>query len=116
MLRWPPKPIGGLGILAYEAEMFFGLVAIALDADRFGRLGGLLLKNAVVESAVLHARGLCGIFLNEGRKDEVMLKTLLLKYQPGSEEERKIDNAPRQGSERPMVKRATLGLLASPSI
>jgi hypothetical protein len=54
--------------------MFFGTAEIVLDRERFDRLGLLILKNAVVEDAVLHARNLCDVFLDiRNKKDDIIL-------------------------------------------
>lgn len=68
-------PVDPLETIEYEAGMFFGTVDIVLnDLHRFEEL---LLRNAVVEDAVLHARNLCGVFLEDNpRKDDIVLSQL----------------------------------------
>ena len=88
---WPPKPVDdGLKILGYEVQMFLGLVPIALDPERFRQPGERLLKYAVVESAGLHVRNVCGILLDKGDNREWKLRELL---KPDADQQRKIDDA-----------------------
>jgi hypothetical protein len=90
---WPPKPVDGLKILGYELQMFLGLVPIALDPDRFRQAGESLLKHAVVESAGLHVRNVCGILLDKGDNREWKLRELLSGYKPDAEQQRRIKDA-----------------------
>jgi hypothetical protein len=79
----PPAPVAPLETVEYEAGMFFG--ALEILRDRPELLAELVLKNAVVEDVVLHARSLCGVFLDEPRDDDIGLSTLFpdLRTNPG---------------------------------
>jgi hypothetical protein len=70
----PPAPVAPLETVEYEVGMFFGTLEILRDRPEV--LRELVLKNAVVEDAVLHARSLCGVFLDEPRDDDIGLSTL----------------------------------------
>jgi hypothetical protein len=87
---WPPKPVDGLKILGYEVQRFLGFVPLALDPDRFHKAGERLLKDAVVESACLHGRNVCGILLDLGDNREWKLRELLSGFKPDAEQQRKI--------------------------
>lgn len=73
---WPPIPVPPLDTVEYEAEMFFWAIAIALDPMRWAGIGNGW-RNAASENAVLHARNLCRMFLNNGEPGEIRLSEVL---------------------------------------
>jgi hypothetical protein len=70
----PPTPVEPLKTVAYEAGMFFG--ALEIIRHRSELLQELVLKNAVVENTVLHARSLCEVFLDKPRDKDIRLSKL----------------------------------------
>lgn len=64
-------------IIAYEVRMFRATYEIALNATRFGKLPKVY-ANAIEESAVLHTRILCDVFLSRrSGDDDIILRSLL---------------------------------------
>jgi hypothetical protein len=56
-------------VVAYEIRMFYATYEIALDPIAFGKLSKVY-ANAIEESAVLHTRILCDVFLSRGLGDD----------------------------------------------
>ena len=67
------------GIIEYEVKMFAAMYKVLCNPPAFARLP-YALKNAVEESAVLHARILCEIFLSRAQHepDNLPLSKLFL--------------------------------------
>jgi hypothetical protein len=64
-------------IIAYEVRMFKATYEIMLNPAAFARLQKKVLENAVEESAILHTRILCEIFLYSGTEpDDIALSKL----------------------------------------
>ena len=64
--------------IEYEVKMFYASYKKFFARSAYSRLP-YVLKNALEESAVLHTRILCDIFLNPRKqKDDIILKDLLL--------------------------------------
>ena len=79
--------------------MFFGAVDACTKIQPLDLNPSLkrLLTNAVVESALLHARTLCAIFLNEGRKSsDIRLESLIDPDALDPQQRRVIDDAVRK--------------------
>ena len=67
---------GPWGVLEYEVKMFDATYKIFFTRSTFTVLPTAL-QNAVEESAVLHTRNLCEIFLGPHEKDDIRLADLL---------------------------------------
>src|SRR6516225_4499627 len=75
-------------IFDYEAEMFFTMCSLLVTGNK--ELAGLShhVRNAIVESALLHTRQLVDILLSRGSgDDDINLTTLLGTSQPAQLEE-----------------------------
>jgi hypothetical protein len=66
-------PVSEHEIIEYEAGMFFRTFEMLFTQAE--RLDELALRNAVTEDALLHARNLCGVFLDgdRAREDDIVL-------------------------------------------
>lgn len=65
-------------VFDYEADMFFGLCELLADGDSTYANLPHRVKNAIVESALLHARQLVDILLSRGKEnDDINLSGLL---------------------------------------
>jgi|SRR5579863_117207 len=63
-------------IIAYEVRMFHATYETVLDPSELNKLPKVM-ANAIEESAVLHTRILCDVFLNKGMDpDDIQLSTL----------------------------------------
>jgi len=70
-------------IVAYEVRMFRATYAIMLDPVAIKALSKVF-ANAVEESAVLHTRILCDVFLsNSGGRDDIQLTKLFSNWRHG---------------------------------
>lgn len=89
-----PAPVPPLDTVEYEAGMFFGAVDGCTKIQQLEPSLRRIVRNALAESALLHARTLCAIFLNEGRKSsEIRLERLLDPYAVDSHQRKVIDDA-----------------------
>jgi hypothetical protein len=71
------KEVADWNVVAYEVRMFRATYEVVLNDDEFDKLSRML-RNAVEESAVLHTRILCDIFLsNSGEPDDIILSKLM---------------------------------------
>jgi hypothetical protein len=68
-------------IIAYEVRMFKATYEIMLNPTAFAQLQKKVLENAVEESAILHTRILCEVFLDRGFElDDIHLSKLFLNW------------------------------------
>ena len=74
-------------IIAYEVRMLHATFEVVLDPSELNKLPKVM-ANAIEESAALHTRILCDVFLNKGMDpDDIQLSTLFpawhtnIKYQ-----------------------------------
>jgi len=65
--------------VGYERDMFFSTLAILKNRNPVVE-GNEILKNAVIESAIIHARNLCCIFLSVPSRegDGILLRELTI--------------------------------------
>jgi hypothetical protein len=70
----PARPCDPLATVAYESWMFHKSSDAALN--HWQNLPSDVIRFAVVEDAILHARSLCEIFLCSGQEDTISLKRL----------------------------------------
>jgi hypothetical protein len=71
------QPVDLFETLGYEAAMFFGAMEVLRNQpEQPERPSELLLRNVVVEDAVLHARQLCDLFAGSSKKDDITLQDL----------------------------------------
>lgn len=89
----PAAPAGPLGIINYESNMLVRLIDARAQVEELELSSKRTVINALTESALLHARILCSIFLNEGRGTEIKLNTILGQLSPTEEQRRTIDDA-----------------------
>jgi hypothetical protein len=90
---WPAPPAEPLAIIEYEAAMFFGAVDALTEIDQFSQRIKWILRNALTESALLHARNLCSIFQKQGKKGEIRYRDVFKEYRPTPDQRRAIDDA-----------------------
>ena len=69
-----PPPVDPLETLEYESWMFLATADLALD--HWNELPSDVVRYAVVEDAVLHARSLCEVFIGPAEKDTISLRHL----------------------------------------
>ena len=63
-------------VIAYEVRMFHATYGVILNSNKIKNLSNVI-ANAIEESAVLHTRILCDVFLNKGMDpDDIQLSTL----------------------------------------
>jgi len=86
-------PVTALNIIEYEAGMLLEAEAALGDIEGVDSPRKLILRNAVVESALLHARNLCSIFLSGGYTDDIKLRQLLASYRLNPAEQGAVDAA-----------------------
>jgi len=71
-------------ILAYEVRMLSATCEIVLNGDALSQFNKVT-ANALEESAVLHTRILCEVFLSRGKEaDDIVLQTLFPDCKTGS--------------------------------
>jgi hypothetical protein len=86
-----PPPVDPLETLEYETWMFLATADLALD--HWNELPSDVVRYAVVEDAVLHARSLCGMFIGSGEKDTISLRHLFPDLDKNKEKYKKLRDA-----------------------
>lgn len=77
-------------VLDYEADMFYAMWSLLRPDHQGYAILDLHIRNAVVESALLHLRQLAAILLSEGdAPDDINLSDLLPGFQPARVDELK---------------------------
>ncbi len=98
LILWnqPVAPAEPIEIVKYESDMLVGLIDARAEIEELDLRSKRTVINALTESALLHARTLCAIFLSEGREAEIKLETLLAQFSPTEEQRRAIYEAIHQ--------------------
>lgn len=69
-----PRADDPIEIVEYESWMFFETTRLVLD--HWKEMPNVVIRHAVVEDAVLHARSLCEVIVSSAHKDTISLKVL----------------------------------------
>ena len=69
-----PQPVDPLETVEYESWMFLSTAYLALE--HWDDLPSDVVRHAIVEDAVLHARSLCEVFIGSAEKDTISLRHL----------------------------------------
>jgi hypothetical protein len=78
-------------VVGYERDMFFSTLALLKNRNPVVEENQVL-KNAVIESAIIHARNLCCIFLSVPSRvgDDILLRELTLRWKRDAGREKLI--------------------------
>jgi hypothetical protein len=78
-------------VVGYERDMFFSTLALLKNRSPVVE-GNQVLKNAVIESAIIHARNLCCIFLSVPSRtdDDILLRQLTIRWKRDAGREKLI--------------------------
>ncbi len=88
------SPVDPIEIVEYESWMFFQTANLALN--HLDEYPNIVIRNAIVENAVLHARSLCEVIISSGEDDLISLHKLFSDFNQNEEKYKALRAARKQ--------------------